>query len=82
MTRLLVECTYVFEHPQANSGIQRVVRNVITELPRNNPAVECIPVVMLKGALYQVTSLARPATVPERIRGRHGAGEQPKKGTQ
>ena len=64
MTRLLVECTYVFEHPQANSGIQRVVRNVITELPRNNPAVECIPVVMLKGALYQVTSLA-PLKVPK-----------------
>lgn len=58
MTRLLVECTYVFEHPEANSGIQRVVRNVISELPKNNPAVECIPVVMLKGALYQVTSLA------------------------
>ncbi|WP_095081101.1 glycosyltransferase family 1 protein [Pseudomonas sp. Irchel s3h17] len=64
MTRMLVECTYVFEHPQANSGIQRVVRNVITELPRNNPAVECIPVVMLKGALYQVTSLA-PLKVPK-----------------
>ena len=64
MTRLLVECTYVFEHPQANSGIQRVVRNVITELPKNNPAVECIPVVMLKGALYQVTSLA-PLKVPK-----------------
>lgn len=64
MTRLLVECTYVFEHPQANSGIQRVVRNVITELPRNNPAVECIPVVMLKGALYQVTSLT-PLKVPK-----------------
>ncbi|MBC2691947.1 MULTISPECIES: glycosyltransferase family 4 protein [Pseudomonas] len=64
MTRLLVECTYVFEHPEANSGIQRVVRNVITELPKNNPAVECIPVVMLKGALYQVTSLA-PLKVPK-----------------
>jgi len=64
MTRLLVECTYVFEHPEANSGIQRVVRNVITELPKNNPTVECIPVVMLKGALYQVTSLA-PLKVPK-----------------
>lgn len=64
MTRLLVECTYVFEHPEANSGIQRVVRNVITELPKNNPAVECIPVVMLKGALYQVISLA-PLKVPK-----------------
>lgn len=36
MTRLLVECTYVFEHPTANSGIQRVVRNVIQQLPPPN----------------------------------------------
>jgi hypothetical protein len=33
MTRLLVECTHVFEHPSVNSGIQRVVRNVIKQLP-------------------------------------------------
>ncbi len=64
MTRLLVECTYVFEHPQANSGIQRVVRNVISELPNNDPALHCIPVVMLNGALYEVTRLA-PISVPK-----------------
>ena len=58
MTRLLVECTYVFEHPEANSGIQRVVRNVIRELPDANESLECIPVVMLQGKLYQVLSLA------------------------
>jgi len=58
MTRLLVECTYVFEHPSANSGIQRVVRNVIQQLPDANTERECIPVVMLDGALYQVKSLA------------------------
>ena len=32
MTRLLVECTHVFKHPTVNSGIQRVVRNVIQQL--------------------------------------------------
>ncbi|MFW0753491.1 glycosyltransferase family 4 protein [Pseudomonas sp. H11T01] len=58
MTRLLVECTYVFEHPDANSGIQRVVRNVIRELPDANESLECIPVVMLQGKLYRVLSLA------------------------
>ncbi|MFJ2280889.1 glycosyltransferase family 4 protein [Pseudomonas sp. NPDC087803] len=58
MTRLLVECTYVFEHPSANSGIQRVVRNVIQQLPAADGERECIPVVMLDGALYQVKSLA------------------------
>lgn len=58
MTRLLVECTYVYEHPNANSGIQRVVRNVIRELPGKDRDSECIPVVMLQGKLYEVKSLA------------------------
>ncbi|BBP73854.1 glycosyltransferase WbpX [Pseudomonas sp. Seg1] len=58
MTRLLVECTYVFEHPSANSGIQRVVRNVIQQLPAADEHLECIPVVMIDGGLYQVKSLA------------------------
>lgn len=58
MTRLLVECTYVFEHPSANSGIQRVVRNVIQQLPGADETVECIPVVMIDGGLYEVKSLA------------------------
>ena len=58
MSRLLVECTYVFEHPNANSGIQRVVRNVIQQLPTADAKRECIPVVMINGGLYQVKSLA------------------------
>lgn len=56
--RLLIECTYVYEHPNDNSGIQRVVRNVIKHLGQTNPGVECIPVMMNKGQLYQVKSLA------------------------
>jgi alpha-1,2-rhamnosyltransferase len=58
MTRLLMECTYVYEHPRANSGIQRVVRNVIRELPAREAEHECIPVVILRGKLYEVKSLA------------------------
>ncbi len=57
MTRLLVECTHVFQHPKVNSGIQRVVRNVINQLPESVDGVECIPVVMLKGKLYRVLKL-------------------------
>jgi len=60
MTRLLVECTYVFEHPQVNSGIQRVVRNVINQLPDSVDGVPCLPVVMLKGKLYRVLRLTPP----------------------
>lgn len=58
MTRLLVECTYVYEHPKANSGIQRVVRNVIRELPTKGQGRECLPVVMFRGEIYEVKSLA------------------------
>ncbi|OLF51458.1 glycosyltransferase family 4 protein [Pseudomonas chlororaphis] len=57
MSRLLIECTYVFEHPEVNSGIQRVVRNVIRELPAASGAQECIPVAMRGGKLYRVLSL-------------------------
>lgn len=64
MTRLLVECTYVFEHPDANSGIQRVVRNVIQQLPAADANRECIPVVMINGALFEVKSLA-PLKTPK-----------------
>ena len=60
--RFLIECTYVYEHPEANSGIQRVVRNIIAQLGSQQTAVECIPVMMNGGQIYQVLSLA-PLTV-------------------
>lgn len=56
--RLLVECTYVYEHPQDNSGIQRVVRNIIGHLDTLDEGIECIPVMMNSGRLYRVLSLA------------------------
>lgn len=56
--RFLIECTYVYEHPQDNSGIQRVVRNIIRELGAQRPEVECVPVMMNGGELYRVLSLA------------------------
>jgi alpha-1,2-rhamnosyltransferase len=58
MTRLLVECTHVFKHPKVNSGIQRVVRNVIQQLPASAEGVECMPVILLNGQLYRVQRLA------------------------
>ncbi|WP_445323856.1 glycosyltransferase family 4 protein [Pseudomonas sp. EL_65y_Pfl2_R95] len=56
--RLLVECTYVYEHPNDNSGIQRVVRNVINQLSAVDASVECIPIMMRGGEVHQVLSLA------------------------
>lgn len=63
MSRLLIECTYVFEHPDLNSGIQRVVRNVIRELESNATPCECIPVIMQDGQLKRVLSLLPPKAV-------------------
>ena len=61
MTRLLIECTYVYEHPDLNSGIQRVVRNVIKELDSADTVIECIPVIMQAGQLKRVVSLLPPS---------------------
>lgn len=57
MTRLLIECTYVFEHPEMNSGIQRVVRNVVRQLGHLDTDVECVPVVFVQGCMHRVQSL-------------------------
>lgn len=67
--RLLIECTYVYEHPQDNSGIQRVVRNVINHLPNVKTDVECIPVVMQNNKVYRINQLRplRPSTVRTRL---------------
>lgn len=55
--RFLVECTYVFEHPNDNSGIQRVVRNVVNCLPNLETKEECIPVIFRQGKMFRVQHL-------------------------
>lgn len=56
--RLLLECTYVFDHPYVNSGIQRVVRSVIQNLGALEGDVECIPVVLKNDKVFAVRQLA------------------------
>jgi alpha-1,2-rhamnosyltransferase len=58
MMRLLFECTYVYDHPLVNSGIQRVVRNVIKHLGAADPGVECVPVILRSDGVYRVNRLA------------------------
>jgi len=57
VTRLLIECTNVFRNPRVNSGIQRVVRNIVRHLGSTAETVECIPVIFARGRLYRVTKL-------------------------
>jgi alpha-1,2-rhamnosyltransferase len=61
--RLLIECTFVFEHPWMHTGIQRVVRNVLGHLPAD-PEIECIPIILRGNALRQVIDI--PPTTGER----------------
>lgn len=56
--RFLVECTFVYDFPEMNSGIQRVVRNVIREIEKRDNGPECIPVIFKDGKIYRVHQLA------------------------
>lgn len=58
--RFLIECTYVYEHPQDNSGIQRVVRNIVNNLNTLDNAAACVPVILKNDKVYSVTQLSPP----------------------
>lgn len=57
MSKLLFDCTNVFWNPSVNSGIQRVVRNIVANLPEDNERHEYIPVVLAGSKLYRVLRL-------------------------
>lgn len=57
MSRILIDCTYVFEHPEDNSGIQRVVRNVVQELSHLGAEFDARPVILRDGSLLEVVAL-------------------------
>jgi len=57
MSKLLFDCTNVFWNPSVNSGIQRVVRNIVANLPEDNERHEYIPVVLAGSKLYRVRRL-------------------------
>jgi glycosyltransferase involved in cell wall biosynthesis len=56
--RLLIECSYVYDHYHVNSGIQRVVRNVIANLPAAADLCEAVPVLIKNDEIYEVRRLA------------------------
>lgn len=58
MSRFLIECTYVFHHPEMNSGIQRVVRNIINHLPLLQHDADCVPIIFKNGRVFEVKQLA------------------------
>jgi alpha-1,2-rhamnosyltransferase len=56
--RLLIECSYVYDHYHVNSGIQRVVRNVIGNLAAASDLCEAVPVLIKNDQIYEVKRLA------------------------
>ena len=57
--RYLFDCTNIFWNPGVNSGIQRVVRNIIANLPdtTDESGNEYVPFVMTASAFYRVDNL-------------------------
>lgn len=55
--KLLFDCTHVFNCSWMNSGIQRVVRNILRNLPPDWNGQACIPVVYNKDRFHKVTHL-------------------------
>lgn len=55
--RLLIECSYVYDHYHVNSGIQRVVRNVIGNLGESAGICEAIPVLIKSDRIFSVRRL-------------------------
>jgi O-antigen biosynthesis alpha-1,2-rhamnosyltransferase len=55
--KFLIECTFVYEHPNYNSGIQRVVRNIIAKLSGRQDSGEVIPVILRNHKVFEVKSL-------------------------
>jgi glycosyltransferase involved in cell wall biosynthesis len=55
--RILVECTFVFNNPHVKSGIQRVVRNIINQLPEVDSQFEIVPITFRGNQTLKVTRL-------------------------
>jgi len=55
--RLLIECSYVYDHYHVNSGIQRVVRNVIGNLGECGDICEAVPVLIKNNRIFRVKQL-------------------------
>jgi alpha-1,2-rhamnosyltransferase len=66
--RLLIECTFVYNHPHINSGIQRVVRNIARELTQNHYDFPCIPIVYKRGTTYEIVDI-KPSRLQLRLAG-------------
>lgn len=55
--RYLIDCTFVYQHPTHNFGIQRVVRNVFNNLGEINQELVLQPIVVLDGKIYAINQL-------------------------
>ncbi len=55
--RLLVECNHIYEHPGHNSGIQRVVRNILSGLSRIKENTDTVPVILKYNKIYEVKQM-------------------------
>jgi len=54
--QIFIDCSYIYAHPELNTGIQRVVRQVIINFEKlsNKYNIEVIPVNISKGQFFRV----------------------------
>jgi len=55
--RLLIEASYVFDHPHMKSGIQRVVRNIVKNLDTVDTEHELIPIAFRSNKVLKINQL-------------------------
>ncbi len=68
--KLLLDCTHVYNHPHVNSGIQRVVRNIISRLDQNRDIACALPVILKNNKIYEVKKLIPDTDGSNRFRAR------------
>lgn len=52
--RLLVVCNHIYDHPRQNSGVQRVVRNILYRLSQIKETTNALPVILKHDKVYEV----------------------------
>ena len=55
--RFLIDCTFISFNPSLNSGIQRVVRNIVTHAIDSDQGVECTPVFFKNNSVFKLRKM-------------------------
>lgn|GEM_PF-2364943 len=68
--KVLIDCSFVYSHPEVNTGIQRVVKNIMKNINDDSGKydVQIVPVIMFKKYLIAVNPQERKSFLSEKKR--------------